>query len=86
MTIRIAFVLFPTSSNWTSPGRWPRSRSPNACARAATAWRFVARPPGLVRSSSGLAWPAPGLPRLDRFDMLMLSGGDGVDAASTTPR
>ncbi|WP_326541160.1 GlxA family transcriptional regulator [Pseudorhodoferax sp.] len=49
-------------------------------------WHFAARTAGLVRSSSGLCWPAAGLPRRRPMHTLMLSGGDGVDAASADPR
>ena len=47
------------------------------------ALRVVARVAGHVRSSSGVAWVADGLPRASEVDTLLVSGGPGVDAALT---
>ena len=81
MPVRIAFVLFPDFQQLDIAGPLAAFEVAERIRPGSYAWRFVARQPGLVRSSSGLAWPAQGLPRHDRLDMLMLSGGDGVDAA-----
>lgn len=45
--------------------------------------RVVAREAGSVRSSSGVAWVAEGLPRASEIDTLLVSGGKGVDRALT---
>src|SRR3982750_717867 len=47
------------------------------------ALRLIARVAGHVRSSSGVAWVAEGLPRASDVDTLLVSGGPGVDAALT---
>ena len=45
-------------------------------------WRLAAAQAGMVRSSAGIAWPVQGLPRaLAAVDLVMVMGGDGVDAA-----
>jgi len=81
MPVRIAFVLFPDFQQLDIAGPLAAFEVAERMRPGSYAWRFVARQPGPVRSSSGLAWPAQGLPRHGRFDMLMLSGGDGVDNA-----
>ena len=43
--------------------------------------RVVAREAGTVRSSSGVAWVAEGLPRASEVDTLLVCGGVGVDEA-----
>lgn len=47
------------------------------------ALRVIAVAAGDVRSSSGVAWVAEGLPRATDVDTLLVSGGPGVDAALT---
>lgn len=45
-------------------------------------WRLAASASGAVRSSAGVHWPVQGLPRkLTGIDLVMVIGGDGVDAA-----
>lgn len=82
MPIRIAFVLFPDFQQLDIAGPLAAFEVAARLRAGSYAWRFVASQPGLVRSSSALAWPAQALPRQGSFDMLMLSGGDGVDAAT----
>lgn len=48
--------------------------------------RIVAVTPGEVASSVGVRWSAAGLPRLHEEDTLVVSGGEGVDAAMTDAR
>ena len=81
MTRRIAFVLFPDFQQLDIAGPLAAFEVAERACPGSYAWRFVARQPGPVTSSSGLAWTAQALPRQGGFDMLMLSGGDGVDAA-----
>ncbi|HKX41609.1 MAG TPA: GlxA family transcriptional regulator, partial [Burkholderiaceae bacterium] len=50
------------------------------------ALRVVAAGPGLVCSSSGVAWAAAALPRASEVDTLLIAGGDGVDAALADAR
>lgn len=82
MPIRIAFVLFPDFQQLDIAGPLAAFEVAERLRPGSYRWRFVAATAGLVPSSSGLAWPAQALPRAGSFDMLMLSGGDGVDAAS----
>ncbi|WP_280282440.1 DJ-1/PfpI family protein [Pseudomonas sp. BN415] len=48
--------------------------------------QVVALEPGLVHSSSRVAWQAGQLPRLSDIDTLLVSGGDGVDQAMNDER
>jgi transcriptional regulator GlxA family with amidase domain len=48
--------------------------------------RIVAVAPGEIASSVGVRWSAAGLPRLQTGDTLVVSGGEGVDAAMTDTR
>jgi transcriptional regulator GlxA family with amidase domain len=48
--------------------------------------QVVAVQPGLVTSSSGIAWHASALPRCTEVDTLVVAGGDGVDAALADAR
>jgi putative intracellular protease/amidase len=86
MTCRIALVLFPGFQQLDIAGPLAAFEVAERHRPGSYAWRFVASTPGAVASSSGLAWPAGPLPRRGSFDMLMLAGGDGVDAASTDSR
>ncbi len=50
-------------------------------------WRLAARGGVRVRSSAGVAWPVQDLPRLMHgIDLVMVIGGDGVDAACADTR
>jgi transcriptional regulator GlxA family with amidase domain len=81
MRRRIAFVLFPDFQQLDIAGPLAAFEVAERARPGSYAWTFVACQPGPVTSSSGLAWTAQGLPRQGRFEMLMVSGGDGVDAA-----
>jgi transcriptional regulator GlxA family with amidase domain len=76
MTRRICVLVFPDFQLLDAAG-------PIAAFEAAGGYevRTVAVRPGVVRSSSGVAWVAQGLPRGPLGDTLLVSGGDGVDAA-----
>ncbi|MFO1326638.1 MAG: helix-turn-helix domain-containing protein [Rubrivivax sp.] len=80
MPRRIVFVVFPGFQQLDIAGPLAAFEVAERCRPGSYAWRVAASQPGLVASSSGLAWPAEALPRRGTFDMLMLSGGDGVDA------
>lgn len=86
MTCRIAFVLFPDFQQLDIAGPLAAFEVAERIRPGSYRWRFVASQPGLVRSSSGLSWPAQALPRADTVDLLVLSGGDGVDAAQGDAR
>ena len=82
MTCRIAFVLFPGFQQFDLAG--PMAVFELACLAQPGSydWRLVASAPPAVRSSAGVAWPVQGLPRaLSDLDLVMVIGGDGVDAA-----
>ena len=76
MTRRICVLVFPGFQLLDAAG-------PIAAFEAAGGYeiRVVAARPGVVRSSSGVAWVAQGLPRGPLGDTLLLAGGEGVDAA-----
>lgn len=86
MPQRIAFVVFPGFQQLDIAGPLAAFEVAERHHPGSYAWQVVASAPGLVASSSGLAWPATALPRRGSFDMLMLSGGDGVDAACADQR
>jgi transcriptional regulator GlxA family with amidase domain len=88
MVCRIAFVLFPDFQQLDIAGPLAAFEVAERAQPGRYRWCFVASQTdgnGLVRSSSGLAWPAQPLPRLDTVDLVMVSGGDGVDAACADP-
>ncbi len=85
MPCRIAFVLFADFQQLDIAGPLAAFEVAERAQPGRYVWRFAAATPGLVRSSSGLAWPAQALPRLDRVDLVVVSGGDGVDAACADP-
>lgn len=85
MPLHIAFVVFPGFQQLDIAGPLAAFEVAERYRPGSYTWRVAAAQPGLVRSSSGLAWPAEALPRRGRFDMLMLSGGDGVDQAMACP-
>jgi len=86
MPHRIAVLVFPDFQLLDAAG-------PIAAFEVASRYRdehyalsVVAAQPGLVRSSSGVAWAAVALPRASEVDTLLVAGGDGVDAAMADPR
>jgi transcriptional regulator GlxA family with amidase domain len=82
MTCRIAFVLFPGFQQLDLAGPMAVFEVARLERPGSYAWRLVASQPPAVRSSAGVHWPAGPLPRrLDGIDLVMVIGGDGVDAA-----
>jgi transcriptional regulator GlxA family with amidase domain len=81
MPHRVAVLVFPDFQLLDAAG-------PVAAFEAAGGYavRVVARDPGLVRSSSGVAWQAEPLPRASDIDTLLVSGGQGVDDALADDR
>src|SRR5262245_1301583 len=73
MPHRVAMLVFPGFQLLDAAG-------PIAAFDAAGryALRVVAKEPGVVRSSCGVAWLAEPLPRVSDVDTLLVSGGPGV--------
>ncbi|MEJ8834861.1 GlxA family transcriptional regulator [Ramlibacter sp. AN1133] len=80
MPRRISILIFPGFQLLDAAG-------PVSAFEAAGGYelRVVAAAPGIVRSSSGVAWLAEGLPR-NAGETLLVSGGEGVDAAMQDQR
>jgi transcriptional regulator GlxA family with amidase domain len=85
MPHRLVFVLFPDFQQLDIAGPLAAFEVAERIRPGSYAWSLAAAEPGPVASSVGVAWAARKLPRQGDFDTLMLSGGDGVDAASTHP-
>lgn len=82
MTCRIAYVLFPGFQQLDIAGPMAAFEVAELERPGSYTWRLVASEAGTVRSSAGVAWPVQKLPRnLAGIDMVMVIGGDGVDAA-----
>jgi transcriptional regulator GlxA family with amidase domain len=82
MTCRIAFVLFPGFQQLDLAGPMAVFEVARLALPASYSWRLVASQAPAVRSSAGVQWPVLPLPRrLDGIDLVMVIGGDGVDAA-----
>jgi transcriptional regulator GlxA family with amidase domain len=82
MACRIVFVLFPGFQQLDLAGPMAVFEVARLAQPGSYDWRLAARVAGPVRSSAGVAWPAESLPRAcGRNDLVMVIGGDGVDAA-----
>ncbi|MFG6466599.1 GlxA family transcriptional regulator [Roseateles sp. BYS87W] len=82
MTCRIAFVLFPGFQQLDLAGPMAVFEVARLERPGSYQWRLVASTPPTARSSAGVEWPVQGLPRsLGELDLVMVIGGDGVDAA-----
>ncbi|MFG6428292.1 GlxA family transcriptional regulator [Roseateles sp. LYH14W] len=82
MTCRIAFVLFPGFQQLDLAGPMAVFEVARLARPGSYDWRLVASAGPAVRSSAGVDWPVQGLPRrLGDLDLVMVIGGDGVDAA-----
>ncbi len=82
MPCRIAFVLFPGFQQLDLAGPMAVFEVARLARPGSYDWRLVASEPPAVRSSAGVAWPVQALPRrLGDVDLVMVIGGDGVDAA-----
>jgi transcriptional regulator GlxA family with amidase domain len=87
MTCRIAFVLFPGFQQLDLAGPMAVFEVARLERPGSYDWRLVASQPPAVRSSAGVAWPVQGLPRrLGDLHLVMVIGGDGVDAACRDAR
>ncbi len=82
MACRISFVLFPAFQQLDLAGPMAVFEVARLARPGSYSWRLVASEPPAVRSSAGVAWPVQALPRqLGEQDLVMVIGGDGVDAA-----
>ncbi len=82
MSCRITFVLFPGFQQLDLAGPMAVFEVARLARPGSYAWRLVASAPPTVRSSAGVDWPVQALPRrLGDGDLVMVIGGDGVDAA-----
>ncbi|MBV8035841.1 GlxA family transcriptional regulator [Roseateles sp.] len=87
MTCRIAFVLFPGFQQLDLAGPMAVFEVARLARPGSYDWRLVASAPPAVRSSAGIDWPVKALPRrLGDLDLVMVIGGDGVDAACRDAR
>lgn len=87
MACRIAFVLFPGFQQLDLAGPMAVFEVARLARPGSYTWRLVCSTPGAVRSSAGVHWPVQALPRrLKDVDLVMVIGGDGVDAACRDAR
>ncbi|MBB4844985.1 transcriptional regulator GlxA family with amidase domain [Paucibacter oligotrophus] len=87
MACRIVFVLFPGFQQLDLAGPMAVFELARLQQPGSYSWRLAASVAGSVRSSAGLDWPVQALPRsVGEGDLLMVIGGDGVDAACRDPR
>jgi len=82
MACRIVFVLFPGFQQLDLAGPMAVFEVARLAQPGSYTWRLAASAPPACRSSAGVAWPVQALPRrLGELDLVMVIGGDGVDAA-----
>lgn len=87
MSCRIAFVLFPGFQQLDLAGPMAVFEVARLERPGSYTWRLVASQRPTVRSSAGVHWPVKPLPRqLGAIDLVMVIGGDGVDAACQDAR
>ena len=87
MACRIAFVLFPGFQQLDLAGPMAVFEVARLARPGSYSWRLVAGRRPTVPSSAGVAWPVQALPRrLSDVDLVMVIGGDGVDAACRDAR
>jgi transcriptional regulator GlxA family with amidase domain len=87
MPCRIAFVLFPGFQQLDLAGPMAVFEVARLARPGSYAWRLVASQAPCARSSAGVDWPVQRLPRrLGEVDLVMVIGGDGVDAACRDAR
>jgi transcriptional regulator GlxA family with amidase domain len=87
MACRIAFVLFPGFQQLDLAGPMAVFEVARLARPGSYTWRLVASRPPAVSSSAGVTWPVQALPRrLTDVDLVMVIGGDGVDAACRDAR
>jgi len=82
MACRIVFLVFPGFQQLDLAGPMAVFEVARLQQPGSYNWRLAASTPGSVRSSAGLEWPVQALPRsVGEGDLVMVIGGDGVDAA-----
>jgi transcriptional regulator GlxA family with amidase domain len=87
MPCRIAFVLFPGFQQLDLAGPMAVFEVARLAKPGSYSWRLVASQPPAARSSAGVDWPVHALPRRPgEVDLVMVIGGDGVDAACRDAR
>jgi transcriptional regulator GlxA family with amidase domain len=87
MSCRIVFVLFPGFQQLDLAGPMAVFELARLTRPDSYRWRLAASAAGTVRSSAGVDWPVQGLPRAcGEADLVMVIGGDGVDAACRDAR
>ena len=87
MVCHIAFVVFPGFQQLDLAGPMAAFEVAELARPGSYSWRLTAGAAGVVRSSVGVDWPVRALPRrLQGIDLVMVIGGDGVDAACADPR
>ncbi len=87
MGCRIVFVLFPDFQQLDLAGPMAVFELARRERPASYDWRLSAVVGGTVRSSAGVAWPVQPLPRAcSAQDLVMVIGGDGIDAACRDTR
>jgi len=87
MACRIVFVLFPGFQQLDLAGPMAVFEVARLQQPASYTWRLAAHADGTVRSSAGVPWPVQPLPRhCGADDLVMVIGGDGVDAACRDTR
>ena len=87
MSCRIAFVLFPGFQQLDLAGPMAVFEVARLAHPGSYTWRLVASQTPAARSSAGVDWPVQALPRqLGDLDLVMVIGGDGVDAACRDAR
>ncbi len=87
MSCRIAFVLFPGFQQLDLAGPMAVFEVARLALPGSYTWRLVASQAPAVRSSAGVHWPVKPLPRrLGEIDLVMVIGGDGVDATCRDER
>ncbi|MCU7373779.1 helix-turn-helix domain-containing protein [Paucibacter sp. O1-1] len=87
MACRIVFVLFPGFQQLDLAGPMAVFEVARLQRPGSYVWRLAASMAGSVNSSAGVAWPVQSLPRTcSDVDLVMVIGGDGVDAACRDPQ
>lgn len=87
MACRIVFVLFPGFQQLDLAGPMAVFEVARLQRPDSYTWRLAGGAAGFVSSSAGVAWPVQSLPRgCSEADLVMVIGGDGVDAACGDPR
>ena len=87
MACRIVFVVFPGFQQLDLAGPMAVFEVARLAQPDSYTWRLGASAAGAVRSSAGIEWPVQPLPRLrGDVDLVMVIGGDGIDAACRDAR